>query len=107
MLRRTSSKSYIDSLTLGDYEDSTDISDRNVAKEKNFALFALSWLNNGEIKLFKSPNEGNYIVKLLNVSLSPFNGTGRMIHNFNCTADEVQDFNTTALLKYNLLPNAG
>lgn len=107
MLRHTSSKSYIDSLTLGDYEDSTDISDRNVAKEKNFALFALSWLNNGEIKLFKSPNEGNYIVKLLNVSLSPFNGTGRMIHNFNCTADEVQDFNTTALLKYNLLPNAG
>lgn len=83
--------------------ETTDQTDENVAAEKNFTMFALSWLNNGEIKLFKSPQEGNFIVKLMNVSLSPFNGTSRMIHSFSATADEIQPYTTDALLKYELL----
>lgn len=93
----------LDVQLLKDYADLSDFSDRNITMEKNFALTALEWLNNGEIKLFKSPQEGNYIVKLLNVSLAPVNNTGRMLHTFTCTADEVQDFSTTALIKYNIL----
>ena len=38
--------------------------------------------NNGELKVFKSPGEGNYIVRLMNVSLSPQDNLGRMLHTF-------------------------
>jgi hypothetical protein len=56
-------------------------------------MSVLSWLMNGEKKLFKSPTEGNFIVRLMNVSLSPNDQLGRMLHTFNCTAYEVADFN--------------
>lgn len=86
-----------------EFTETTDQTDENVTAEKNFAMHVLSWLNNGSIKLFKSSQEGNYIIKCLNVSLTPLNNTNRMIHNFQCTVDEVQEYTTTALLKYNLL----
>ena len=57
----------------------------------------LKWLNNGEEKLFRSPTEGNYIVRLMNVSLSPTDSLGRMLHTFNCTAYEIEDFTYEAL----------
>lgn len=88
---------------LKEFVESTDQTDENITAEKNFAMSVLSWLNNGSIKLFKSSQEGNYIIKCLNVSLTPLNNTNRMIHNFQCTVDEVQEYTTTALLKYNLL----
>ena len=85
------------------FEETTDQTDENVTAEKNFAMTAMNWLNNGSIKLFKSSQEGNYIVKCLNVSLTPLNNTNRMIHNFQCTVDEVQEYTTTALLKYDII----
>ena len=75
-----------------DWEDTTDPSDLNIAYERKFKLKVLEWLTNGEIKLVKSPTEGNYIVRLMNVSLSPNDQLGRMLHTFTCTADEVEDY---------------
>ena len=49
----------------------TDLISENIRLERQFKLEVLDWLTNGEPKLFKSPNEGNYIVRLLNVSLTP------------------------------------
>ena len=54
------------------------------------------------MKLFRSPQEGNYIVRLLNVSLSANAQTGRMLHTFTCTADEVAPFTFENLAEYNL-----
>jgi hypothetical protein len=48
----------------------------------------LEWLTNGKIKLFRSPAEGNYIVRLMNTSLSPNDTLGRMLHTFTSTAYE-------------------
>jgi hypothetical protein len=45
-------------------------------------LEVLEWLNNGEAKIFRSPTEGNYIVRLMNVSLTPNDTLGRMLHTF-------------------------
>ena len=70
----------------------------NMQAERKFKLKLLEWLGNGEIKLFKSPAEGNYFVRLLNISLSPEDKTGRMIHNFSCTAYEVAEFNNNNLI---------
>jgi hypothetical protein len=64
---------------------------------------ALDWLTNGEPKLFRSAGEGNYIVRLMNVSLTPNDTVGRMLHTFNATAYEVTDYNFENLKKYKLL----
>ena len=63
----------------------------NITAEREFKLKVLNWLNNGEIKLLKSPTEGNYIIRLLNVSLAPTDSLGRMLHTFSATAYEVDD----------------
>lgn len=65
----------------------------NITAERAFKLKVLDWLNNGEIKLFKSPTEGNYIIRLLNVSLTPTDTLGRMLHTFTATGYEVDDAN--------------
>ena len=81
----------------------TDLSDDNIYKERNFKLEVLDWLTNGEVKLFRSPAEGNYIVRLLNVSLSPNDTVGRMLHTFNCTAYEVAEYTHENLVSNNFL----
>jgi hypothetical protein len=34
-------------------------------------MAVLDWLNNGKPKLFRSPAEGNYVLRLMNISMSP------------------------------------
>ena len=77
---------------------STDLTSDNFYTERYFKLKVLEWLNNGKPKLFKSASEGVYIVRLVNVSLTPENKIGRMIHNFNSIAYEVAELNFKNLL---------
>lgn len=81
----------------------TDLISENIHLERQFKLEVLDWLTNGEPKLFKSPTEGNYIVRLLNVSLTPNDQVGRMIHTFNATAYEVADLSYDNLCKLNII----
>lgn len=67
-------------------------------RERQFKLKVLDWLNDGKPKLFRSPTEGNYIVRLLNVSLSPNEQLGRMLHTFTATAYEIAAHNYENLL---------
>ena len=85
------------------WENTTDVDDENITLERYFKLEVLNWLNDGKVKLFKSPQEGNYLVRLMNVSLSPIDTVSRMLHNFTCTASEVAAFTTENLAAYNLL----
>ena len=62
----------------------------NIHAERIFKMKLLEWLGNGEIKLFRSPTEGNFLVRIMNVSLTPEEKLGRMLHNFSCTAYEVE-----------------
>lgn len=70
----------------------------NILAERKFKLAALEWLNNGQPKLFKSPGEGNYIVRLMNCSLTPVSGLGRMLHTFSATAYEIESFKISNLV---------
>lgn len=81
-----------------DWDDTTDITDYNIAYERRFKMAVLDWLNSNDIKLFKSPSEGNFLVRLSNVSLTPNDTVSRMLHTFSCTADEVADFSTDKLI---------
>lgn len=69
----------------------TTLESSNIYQERLFKTEILEWLNNGKPKLFRSPTEGNFIVRLMNVSLSPNDTLGRMLHTFNCTAYEIAD----------------
>jgi len=48
-----------------------DLITDNIRAERLFKTEVLSWLNNGGIKLYRSPSEGNFVVRLMNVTASP------------------------------------
>jgi len=73
-----------DEIGFGGWENTTDIIDANIYLERQFKLAVLDWLNNGEVKLFRSPQEGNYIVRLMNTTLAPNDSLSRMLHTFTC-----------------------
>lgn len=75
----------------------------NISIERNFKLDVLEWLTNGKPKLFKSPNEGNYLVRLMNVSLTPNDQVGRMLHSFTCTAYEIDDLTYDSLVENGII----
>jgi hypothetical protein len=85
------------------FEDNVNLTGENIATEREFKLEVLDWLNNGEAKLFKSPTEGNYIVRLMNNSLAPNDQVGRMLHTFTSTATEIAAYSYDNLRKYGLL----
>lgn len=75
----------------------------NIKAERDFKLDVLEWLNDGNPKLFRSPTEGNYIVRLMNITMSPTDTLGRMLHTFNCSAYEIDDYNYENLFKHGLI----
>ena len=60
--------------------------------ERLFRDEVFNFLFSGKPKLFKSPTEGNYIVHLMNVNLTPTDTLGRMLHSFSCNAYEIADY---------------
>ena len=81
----------------------TALTAENFRKEREFKMEVLKWLTNGEPKLFRSPGEGNFIVRLMNTSLTPNDQLGRMLHNFQCTAYEMADYDFMNLEKYGFI----
>jgi hypothetical protein len=86
-----------------DFDFDTHLAGENFRRERQFKMEVLNWLNNGEPKLFRSPGEGNFIVRLMNTSLSPNDTLGRMLHTFSCTAYEIAEYNFTNLNKYGFI----
>lgn len=75
-----------------DYHNLTincDLTDDNIFVERKFREKVEEYLNNFDYKLFRSATEGNIVVGLMNVSLTPNSTLGRMIYDFSATAYEV------------------
>lgn len=81
----------------------TNLVDYNIMSERLFKLAVLDWLNNGKPKLFRSPAEGNYIVRLMNISLNEDDKLSRMLATFNCMAYEIAEDNYENYRKNNLV----
>ena len=82
------------------------LTDKNFYAERRFKMEVLEWLNNGEFKIFRSPVEGNYVVRLMNVSLAPNTQVGRMLHTMSATGYEAMEYKhdklvSNKLIKYN------
>lgn len=88
---------------LGISEVSNNLTTENITAERVFKNKVLDWLNDGKPKIFRSPAEGNYIVRLMNVSLSPTDSLSRMLHTFTCQAYEIAEFTIENLKHYNLV----
>lgn len=66
--------------------------------ERTFRDEVIAWLNDGEPKLFRSMPEGNMIVMVTDVNLTPNQNIGRMLYNFTATLYEVGDGYSLAAL---------
>lgn len=75
-----------------------------IAEERRWKIEIEQWLRNGQPKIFRSPAEGNYIIRLMNVSLSPNDTLGRVYHSFSATGYEVMEYNEENLIKMGVIP---
>ena len=79
---------------------SHNLTPENIVAERIFKLEVLEWLNNGKPKILKTATEGSYLVIIMNVSLSPNDTLGRMLHSFSCQAYEIAPYDYDTLVNY-------
>lgn len=90
--------------TYANYNDINKITNQNnYVYEKKFRNAVMDFLYDGEPKLFRSPTEGNIVVKVMDVSLSPETRLGRYIYSFSGTAYEIAGATVKDLQKLNIL----
>lgn len=68
--------------------------------ERDFRDKVFEFLQDGEPKLFKSPTEGNIIIRLKDVNQTPNQSLDRMIYSFTSNAYEIDEANMNNYLKY-------
>lgn len=83
------------------YERKHGIDFYNYNYERDFREKAIAFLIDGKPKLFKSPTEGNIILRLMDVSCTPNQQLSRMIYTFTATGHEVAENSLDNYLKYN------
>ena len=59
--------------------------------QRKFRELVSAYLYDDVPKLFRSTPEGNILVRLTDISLSPKNEIGRIVYDFSCTATEIGD----------------
>ncbi len=79
-----------------------NLEDYSISAERIFKNKVINWLSNGKVKLFRSPTEGNFLIYLTNVSLTPEDRIGRLVHSFQATAYEISDYNYKDLIQHNI-----
>lgn len=57
--------------------------------QRKFREIVMRYLYDDVPKLYRSTPEGNILVKLSGISLSPKNELGRLVYDFSCTATEI------------------
>lgn len=84
-----------------------NLTDNNIFVERKFREYAEKFLNNFSYKLYRSATEGNIVVGLMNVSLTPKTELGRMLYDFSATAYEVADNSLESLDRNNIINIGG
>lgn len=86
------------------YNETQNITDFNdYVHEREFREKIIQFLYADNIKLFKTLTEGNVLVKLMNVSLSPQQSLGRYLYSFSCEAYEIATDTFDNYLNYNII----
>ena len=82
------------------YNTENNIVQYDYIYEREFREAVLEFLQDGEYKIFKSPTEGNIIVRLMDVNCVPNQSLGRMIYSFTSNAYEMDAPTMENYLKY-------
>ena len=82
---------------------STKVNQYDFTYEREFREAVEEFLLNSKVKLFKSLQEGNMFVKLMNVSFTPRQGLNRLLYDFTATFVEVDEVTIPNLNKYGML----
>lgn len=83
--------------------------ERNISEYKDyqyeyhFREKVLDFLYNEQAKLFRSPTEGNILVKLTNISFTPNQTLGRLLYSFTATVIEIDECTPQNLMKYGVV----
>ena len=86
-----------------DYNNTQEINQYDYIQEREFRKLVSDFLYDGKPKLFKSPTEGNVIIRLSEVGMTPKQELSRLIYNFSSTGYEIAESNIENYKKYNLL----
>lgn len=71
-------------------------------EEREFRENVLAFLTDGKPKLYKSPTEGNILVRLMDVNTTPEQSLNRLIYSFSCNAIEIDECNYSNYIKYHI-----
>lgn len=71
--------------------------------EREFREKVLAFLIDGKPKLFKSPTEGNILIRLTDVQATPEQALNRLIFTFSANAYEIDEPTLDSFVKYNLI----
>lgn len=82
---------------------SFDLLDDNIYIERKFREKAEEFINEFNYKLYRSPTEGNIVIGLMNMSMTPNDSLGRMIYSFTATAYEVLENTIGNLDEYGII----
>ena len=86
-----------------DYNEINKITEYNdYTLERTFREKVQEFLYDNTVKLFRSPSEGNILVKLMDINFTPTQNLGRMIYNFSATAYEIDDISFENFDKYGI-----
>ena len=84
------------------YNINRSISQYDYTYEREFRKEVLKFLKSGNLFLYKSPTEGNMIIRLTDISCTPNQSLDRMIYSFSGNASEADDYTVYNCLKYGL-----
>ena len=72
--------------------------------EREFREKVMDFLYDNKVRLFRSPTEGNILVKVMDINFTPNATLGRRIYSFTATAYEVDAANIKNYDKYGISP---
>lgn len=82
------------------YNTINSINQYDYTYEREFRKVVLKFLTSGNLFLYKSPSEGNMIIRLTDVACTPNQSLDRLIYSFNLNASEADEYNISNCLKY-------
>ena len=86
-----------------DYNSDNNITRyRDFIYEKYFREQVIDFLMNSEVKLFRSLTEGNILVKVMDVNLTPNQQLGRLVWTFTANLVEIDECSVDNYKKYNI-----
>lgn len=84
------------------YNNQYEITHYDYIFEKEFRNAVIDFLHNGKVKLLKSPTEGNILVRLTDIGLSPQQSLSRIIYDFSSIVNEIAANSMENYKKYGL-----